>query len=87
MPRLPGPVGEFGAGGQGAGVLGTQDPLADRQQGGELVAGVGGIPRRPGPGGEAGAGGQSVPVLGAVYVIFGVRVGDTPCCSSRSSPF
>jgi len=35
--RLPGPVGEFGAGGQGAGVLGAGDPLDDRQQRGELA--------------------------------------------------
>src|SRR6516162_8955697 len=63
--RLIGPAGEAGAGGQGVGVLGAQDPLADRQQGGELVAGPGRIPRRPGPGGEVGAGGQGLGVLGA----------------------
>ena len=53
------------AGGQGVGVLGAQDPLADGQQGGVLVAGPGRIPRLPGPVGEVGAGGQGVGVLGA----------------------
>ena len=46
-------------------MLGAQDPLADGQQGGELVAGPGRIPRLPGPEGEVGAGGQGVGVLGA----------------------
>ena len=35
------------AGGQGVGVLGAQDPLADGQQGGELVAGPSRIPAHP----------------------------------------
>ena len=33
-------------------MLGAQDPLADGQQGGVLVAGPGRMPRLPGPGGE-----------------------------------
>ena len=37
---LPGPVGEVSAGGQGVRVLGTRDPLADRQQRSEPVAGL-----------------------------------------------
>ena len=45
VSRLPGPVGEVGAGGQGVRVLGAQDPLADGQQRGVLVAGPGRIPR------------------------------------------
>jgi hypothetical protein len=49
-------------------VLGAQDPLADGQQGGELVAGPGRIPCPPGPGGKVMAGGQGVGVLGAVCV-------------------
>ena len=32
VPRLPGPAGEVGAGGQGVRVLGAEDPLAYRQQ-------------------------------------------------------
>jgi len=31
IPRLPGPAGQVGAGGQGFGVLGAEDPLADGQ--------------------------------------------------------
>ena len=46
-------------------MLGAQDPFADGQQGGELVAGPGRIPRLPGPGGEVAAGRQGVRVLGA----------------------
>ena len=53
------------AGGQGVRVLGAGDPLADRQQRGELVAGRGRVPRLPGQAGEVGAGGQGVRVLGA----------------------
>ena len=41
---LPGPVGEVGTGGQGVRVLGAQDPLADGQQRGVLVAGGGAEP-------------------------------------------
>ena len=76
IPRLPGPGGEVGAGGQGVGVLGAGDPLADGQQRGVLVAGPGRIPRLPGPGGEVGAGGQGVGVLGAVGGVLLVRGGD-----------
>ena len=65
IPRLPGPVGELVAGGQGVGVLGALDPLADGQQGGELVAGPGRIPRIPGPAGEFVTGAQGARVLGA----------------------
>ena len=65
VPRLPGVVGEVGAGGQGFRVLGARDPLAHRQQRGVLVAGPGRIPRLPGPVGEVGAGGQGFRVLGA----------------------
>ncbi len=43
-PCLPGPAGELVAGGQGVGVLGTQDSLLDGQQGGEQVAGADRIP-------------------------------------------
>ena len=46
---LPGPMGEVAAGGQAIRVLGTQLPLAYRQQCGELVAGPGGIARIAGP--------------------------------------
>src|SRR5690242_2082438 len=46
---LRSPVVEVVAGGQGLGVLGAQDPLADGQQRGVLVAGPGRIPRLPGP--------------------------------------
>jgi hypothetical protein len=62
--RLLGPAGKVAAGGQGTGVLGAGDPLDDRQQRGELVAGRDRIPRLPGPAGEVGAGGQGVAVLG-----------------------
>ena len=62
---LPGPVGEFVAGSQGARVLRALDPLADGQQRGELVAGPGRIPLLPGPAGKVVAGGQGVRVLGA----------------------
>jgi tetratricopeptide (TPR) repeat protein len=55
-----------GAGAQGVGVLGALDPLADRQQGGELVAGPGRIPRLPGEGGEFVPGVQGVGVLGTL---------------------
>ncbi len=44
IPCLPGPAGELVAGGQGVGVLGTQDSLLDGQQGGEQVAGADRIP-------------------------------------------
>ena len=46
-------------------MLGAQDPLADGQQGGQVVAGSGRIPRLPGPAGQVGASGQGVRVLGA----------------------
>jgi hypothetical protein len=49
-------------------VVRTQDPLADGQQGGELVADPGRIPRLPGQDGEAVVGGQGAGVLGAVGV-------------------
>jgi hypothetical protein len=39
MIGFPLPVGEVGPGGQGVGVVGAEDPLADGQQGGILVAG------------------------------------------------
>ena len=39
IPRPSGPVGKEEAGGKGDWVLGTQDPLADGQQGSELIAG------------------------------------------------
>ena len=52
---LPGPVGEFVAGSQGARVLRALDPLADGQQRGELVAG----PRpHPPPARSSGQGGR-----------------------------
>ena len=51
-------------------MLGAQDPLADGQQRGELVAGPGRIPRRPGPAGEVVAGGQGVRVLGAQHPLL-----------------
>ena len=38
VSRLPGPVGEDAAGGQRVRVAGSQDPLAHRQQRGELIA-------------------------------------------------
>jgi hypothetical protein len=47
-------------------VLGALDPLADGQQGGELIPCPGRIPRLPGPAGELVAGGQGVRVLGAL---------------------
>ena len=77
-PASPVQRARFVAGGQGVGVLGAQDPLADGQQGGELVAGPGRIPRLPGPVGEVVAGGQGVGVLGAVGITVRVRVGDQP---------
>jgi hypothetical protein len=46
-------------------VLGAQDPLADGQQGAELVPCYGRIPRRSGVVGEVVAGGQGSWVLGA----------------------
>jgi hypothetical protein len=70
---LPGPVGEVGAIGQGVGVLGAGDPLAEGQQRGELVAGGGRIPSHAGPGSEVGAIGQGVGVLGAEFVLAGVQ--------------
>ncbi len=51
--------------------LGAQDPLADRQQRGVLVAGRG--RRIPGPAGEAGAGGQGVGVLGTKHPLAGLE--------------
>ncbi len=48
-------------------MLGAQDPLADGQQRGELVAGPGHIPRTPGPAGEVVAEVQGVRVLGAQH--------------------
>ena len=45
-------------------MLGAQDPLADGQQGGVLVAGPGRVPRIPGVVGEVGAVGQGLGVLG-----------------------
>jgi hypothetical protein len=45
--RVPSPVGESGAGGQGGWVLGTQHPLRDGQQRGVLVTGPSRIPARP----------------------------------------
>ena len=45
-------------------MLGAQDPLADGQQGGELVAGPGRVPRLPGPVGEVVTGGQGLGMLG-----------------------
>jgi hypothetical protein len=53
------------AGGQGVGVIGAEDPLADGKQGGELVAGPGRVPRIPGPVSEVRAGDQSVGAVGA----------------------
>ena len=52
-------------------MLGTQHPLLDGQQRGELVPGPGRIPGLPGPAGEAGPGGQldfriQVRILGMV---------------------
>jgi hypothetical protein len=44
-------------------VLGAQDPLADGQQRGVLVAGPGRIPRLPRPVGKVVAGGQGLRVL------------------------
>ena len=46
-------------------MLGAHDPLADGQQGGELVAGPGRVPRLPGPAGEFVTGGQGLGMLGA----------------------
>jgi hypothetical protein len=40
-------TGSAGAGNHGAGVRGVQDPLGERQQGGELIAGPRRIPRLP----------------------------------------
>jgi hypothetical protein len=57
VPRLPGPVGEVAAGGQGVGVFGVQDPLADGEQGGVLAAGSGWVPGLPGPPGQASSSG------------------------------
>ena len=56
LPRLHGPAGEAGAGGQGIGVPGTEYLLQVGQQGGVLVAGGGRAAGLPGPGGEAGSG-------------------------------
>ena len=50
---------------QGVRVFGAEDPLADGQQRGELVAGPGRVARLPGPAGEVVPGGQGVRVLGA----------------------
>ena len=50
-------------GGQGVGVLGTLDPLAEGQQGGVQVTGPGRIPRPPRPAGEFVPGVQGVSVL------------------------
>ena len=58
-------------------MLGTLDPLADGQQGGELVAGPGRIPRLPGPAGELVAGGQGVRVLGALDPLADGQQGGT----------
>ena len=52
----PSPDSEAGASGHSVRVLGAEDPFADRQQRGELVAGPGRIPRLPGPAGEVAAG-------------------------------
>ena len=46
------PVGEVLPGGQGGGVLGTEDPLKHRQQRRELITGSSRVPRYPGPVGE-----------------------------------
>ena len=46
-------------------MLGAGDPLADRQQRGELVPGPGRISRLPGPAGEVGADGEGGGMLGA----------------------
>src|SRR5215472_13882858 len=64
--RLPGPVGEVAAGGQGVRVPGAGHPLLDGQQRGELVPGPGRIPRRPGPAGEFVAGVEGARVLAAL---------------------
>ena len=47
IPRLPGPAGKVVAGGQGVRVLGAQDPLADGQRRGELVAAPAASPASP----------------------------------------
>ena len=58
--RLPGPVGEKGAGDQGVGVLGAKNPLADGQQGGEPGTSPGRIPALSGEASEFVAGAQGV---------------------------
>lgn len=45
--RLSGPVGEMSPEGPGSPVLVAEDPIDDRQQGGELVPGRSRIPGRP----------------------------------------
>ena len=68
IPRLPGPVGNAVACGQGAGVRRAEDPHQVGQQRGVLVPGRGCIPRLSGPVGDAVAGGQGVRVPGALDV-------------------
>jgi hypothetical protein len=46
------PQSEVAADGHGFGVFGAADPLADRQQGRELVTRPGWVPGIPGPQGE-----------------------------------
>jgi hypothetical protein len=79
---MPGPAGEVGAGVQGLGVLGAGDALADRQQRGELVAGLRPIPCFPGPEGKFSTGDQGAGVLCAERPFSGVEnlLAEGPCC-------
>ena len=67
IPRLPGPLGEVVAGGQGVRVLGAEHPLEDGQQRGVLVAGRGRVPCLPVQWARLCAGAQGVRVLGAEH--------------------
>jgi hypothetical protein len=57
-------------------VLRAEDTLLERQQGGELVAGPGGIPCHSCPAGKVAAGGKGARVLGAVGFALIASVGD-----------
>ena len=75
IPRLPDPVGQAGAGGQGIGVLGAEDALGDGQQRGELVPGGGRVSRLPDRVGEFAPRGQGAGVLGTGGVGAHIAIG------------
>jgi hypothetical protein len=75
VPRLPGPVGEAGAGGQGVGVLGAEDALGHRHERGELVPGGGRVARLPGRVSEFAARGQGAGMVGTGCIAAGIAIG------------